>query len=110
MIKARQDSGLAQELLTGFIANFFRESAVVFDLFQSTLSTLQASILGKINGSYSALTDSLTDLVAATQYLPILERWEQSSPYMIGFVVSGRFDSAWFCTETLVYAMCQRLH
>jgi hypothetical protein len=33
MIETREDSRLAQKLFTGFIADFFWESAVVFDLF-----------------------------------------------------------------------------
>ena len=86
---------LALELVTSFISDLFWERAVVFDLFQSALSTLQASILGKINGSHSALADALTDLVAATQDFPVLEGWEHSSPYVIGFVISRRVISAW---------------
>src|SRR6266511_1165807 len=77
MIETRENSCLAQELVAGFISDFFREGAVVFDFFQRALAALETGVIGKINGSHSALTDPFTDLITAAQYLPVLEGWKQ---------------------------------
>jgi len=77
MIKTRENGCLAQELFAGLVADIFREGAVILNLFQRALAALETNVVGEINGSHSALTNPLADLVAAAQYLPILQGWEQ---------------------------------
>jgi hypothetical protein len=76
MIETRKNSSLAKELFAGFASYFFREGAVVFDFLQGTLTSLEPRVIGKVNRTHAALTDPFTDLVAATQDLPVLQGWE----------------------------------
>src|SRR5512138_499342 len=77
MVKTRENGCLAQELFAGLISYVFREGVVVFDFFQRALAALETGVVSEINGSHSALTDPLLDLIATAQYLPILQGWEQ---------------------------------
>src|SRR5687767_4343305 len=81
VIETRKHSSLAQELLAGFISNFFREGTVVLNFLQRAFTTLEAGIIGQINGTHSALTDPFTDLVAPAQDLPAFEGWQHHSPF-----------------------------
>jgi hypothetical protein len=81
VIETRKDSCLAQKLVAGFFSDIFREGAIVFDFLQRTLAALEASIIRKINGSHAALANAFADLITTSQYLPTLERREQSSPF-----------------------------
>src|SRR5512138_2504440 len=78
MIETRKNSCLAQKLIAGFFAYIFREGTIVFDFLQSTLATLETNIVCKVNGSHATLPNALADLIATAQYLPSLERREQS--------------------------------
>jgi hypothetical protein len=64
MVKARENSRLAQELFAGFFSYVLREGAVVFDLFQSAFATLETDVIGQVDGTHAALTDPFADLVA----------------------------------------------
>ena len=77
MVETRENSSLAQELFAGFFSYVFREGAVIFDFLQRALTSLETGIVGKVDGTHAALTDPFPDLVAAAQYLPVLEGWEQ---------------------------------
>jgi hypothetical protein len=65
VIETREHSRLAQELIAGFISNFFREGAFIFDFLQRAFTAFEAGIVGKVNGTHAALPDPFTDLVAA---------------------------------------------
>ncbi len=70
MIQARQDSGLAQELVTGLLKDVFGKGAVVLDFLKGAKTALEPQVVGKVNIAHAALTDLFTDLVAAAQRLP----------------------------------------
>jgi hypothetical protein len=77
MVKTRKNSGLAQELFAGLLSYIFREGVVVFDFLQGALASLETLVVGKVNGSHAAFSDAFSNFIAATQYLLILEGWEQ---------------------------------
>ena len=83
MIEAREHCCLAQELVAGFISNIFRECAVVLDFFQRALAAFEPGIVREIDRAHPALSDPLTDLIAAAQYLPVLESWEQCFSFWV---------------------------
>jgi hypothetical protein len=90
MIETREYSGLAKKLVAGLISNVLREGAIVFDFLQGTQASLESGILCEVNRAHPALADPLAYLIAAAQYLPVLERWEQC----FSFRVSDRSVSA----------------
>jgi hypothetical protein len=81
MIETRQYGCLAQELVAGFLSNVFREGTVVFNFLQRTLAALETGVVCKVNGPHATLANAFSDFIAAAQYLPALEGWEQSSPF-----------------------------
>src|SRR5688572_9122544 len=102
MVETRQHCCLAQKLIAGLIANIFRKGAVVLDFLQRALAALQSGVVGEIDRAHSALTDPLSNFIAAAQYLPVLKRWEQC--FSFGYSTMVMFLTALcrrkFCTET----------
>ena len=74
MIEARKNRGLTQELLAGLFEYIIRHAAVVLHFFESTQASFQPQIIGKINGTCTALPNPFTDLISASQDLVILQR------------------------------------
>jgi hypothetical protein len=60
-------------LLAGFFKYLGGEGAVVFYFFDGTKTTFETTIFSKVYTTCATLTDLLTDLVATTQNLSLIE-------------------------------------